>query len=191
VAAEPPADVQPIFYYDLGNPQCYLVAEQIMAVLPVVPEWEPVHAAALGIPVAELDRDAFARRAAELELQPLRWPPRWPPDTREVMLAATYAKRVGRAVAFSLAAFRQEFAGGRDLGDRDSVLIAAAAAEMHPAAVLKGIALRSVEDALAQACARASAAAVSSLPAIELADRLVEGDHALERAGALLAEVRA
>ena len=48
------------------------------------------------------------------------------------MLAATYAKQFGRAVAFSLAAFRQAFAGGRDLGDEITVLIAAAACEMHP-----------------------------------------------------------
>ena len=67
------------------------------------------------------------------------------------MLAATYAKQIGRAVAFSLAAFRQAFAGGRDLGDQDTVLIAAAACEMHPAAVLKGIRLRSVSAALDQA----------------------------------------
>ncbi len=33
---------QPVFYYELGSPACYLVAEQIMAELPVVPEWEPV-----------------------------------------------------------------------------------------------------------------------------------------------------
>ena len=53
------------------------------------------------------------------------------------MLVATYAKQVGRVVAYSMAAFRQAFAAGRDLGERDSVLIAAAAAEMHPAAVVK------------------------------------------------------
>ena len=62
------------------------------------------------------------------------------------MLAATYAKRIGRAVAFSLAAFRQAFAGGRDLGDEDTVLIAGAACEMHPTALLKGIELARHED---------------------------------------------
>ena len=67
------------------------------------------------------------------------------------MLAATYAKHIGRAVAFSLARFRQEFAGGRDLGDDSTVLIAAAACEMHPTAVLKGIGLRSVTDGLCRA----------------------------------------
>ena len=54
------------------------------------------------------------------------------------MLAATYAKWIGRGVAFSLAAFRQAFAAGRDLSERDNVLIAAAACEMHPTAVVKG-----------------------------------------------------
>ena len=71
------------------------------------------------------------------------------------MLAATYAKHIGRAVAFSLAAFRQAFAGGRDLGDEGTVLIAAAACEMHPTAVLKGIGLRSVTTALPTRGARA------------------------------------
>jgi predicted DsbA family dithiol-disulfide isomerase len=88
------------------------------------------------------------------------------------MLAATYAKRAGRAVAFSLAAFRQAFAGGRDLGDIDTVLIAAAACEIHPTAMLKGISLRSVGQALEHAGARARAAGVTSLPAIEIGGRV-------------------
>ena len=83
-----------------------------------------------------------SRQAKELGLQPLRWPSGWPPDTERAMLAATYAKRIGRGVAFSLAAFRQAFAGGRDLGDEDTVLIAGAACEMHPTALLKGIELQ-------------------------------------------------
>ena len=55
------------------------------------------------------------------------------------MRAATFAQKSGRAVAFSLAAFRQAFAGGRDLAETDNVLIAAAACELHPNAVLKAI----------------------------------------------------
>ncbi len=151
---------QAIFYYELGDPGCYLVAEQIGSVLPVVLEWEPVPAVANG---ALPDRAAVESSAIKLGLQPLRWPEPWPPDTALAMLAATYAKRVGRAVAFSLAAFRQAFAGGRDLGDRDTVLIAAAACELHPAALLKGVGLRSVSEALDQAAARARAAGVRSV----------------------------
>ncbi len=63
------------------------------------------------------------------------------------MRVATYAKSIGRTVPFVQAAFRQAFAGGTLLEDLDFVLIAAAACEMHPAAVLKGAELRSVERA--------------------------------------------
>ena len=82
------------------------------------------------------------------------------------MLAATYAKRIGRGVAFSLAAFRQTFAGGRDLGEKETVLIAGAACEMHPSALLKGIELRATADALAEATERARRRGVTELPAV-------------------------
>jgi 2-hydroxychromene-2-carboxylate isomerase len=157
---------QPVFYYDLGSPECYLAAEQVLTVLPVVPEWEPVLAGDLGLAPFEPDWESVERRALELGLQPVRRPPAWPPDTRTAMLAATYAKRIGRAVAFSLAAFRQAFAGGRDLGDKDTVLIAGAACEMHPTALLKGIALRSTAQTLAAAAQRARRDGVTQLPAV-------------------------
>ena len=177
------APTQPIFYYDLGSPRCYLLAERIMADLAEVPEWEPVLTAGLGITEAAPDRDALERLVGERGMQPLRWPHQWPPDARTAALAATYAKHIGRAVAFSLACFRQTFAGGRDLGDESTVLIAAAACEMHPSAVLKGIGLRSVTSGLDQACARARAAGVTQLPAIEVGDRLF---YELEDAAAAL-----
>lgn len=175
-------EVQPVFFYELGDPHCYLAAEQITSALGVVAEWEPVHAAALGLTSADPDREAIAERVGELGLQPLRWPAGWPPDTARAALAATYAKRTGRGVSFSLAAFRQAFAGGRDLGDDGTILIAAAACEMHPAAVLKGIALRSVQDALTAANRRAWAAGVDALPAIELDGQLFRGRGALRDA---------
>jgi len=172
----------PTFYYDLACPACYLAAERIMAALPVVPEWEPV----LWDPQPEPDRALIERVAAARGMQAVRWPDPWPPQTRTAMLAATYAKRIGRAVAFSLAAFRQAFAGGRDLGDENTVLIAAAACEMHPAAVLKGITMRSVADALELAGAGARAAGVSELPAVAVADRIFHGERAIEDAAAAL-----
>lgn len=160
---------QPVFYYDLGVPECYLAAERVLTA-PVgggpVPEFEPVLATELGAATAEPDREAIEHRAAELGIQPVRWPEAWPPDTRTAMLAATYAKRIGRAVAFSLAAFRQAFAGGRDLGEEDTVLIAGAACEMHPSALLKGIRLRSTAEALTDATERARAHGVTALPAV-------------------------
>ena len=174
-------DEQPVFYYDLGSPACYIVAERVMAELAVVPEWVPVTASGLVLGVtADPDREQIERVAREHELQPLRWPRAWPPQSEEAVLAATYASQIGRAVAFSLAAFRQAFAGGRDLGDRDTVLIAAAACEMHPMAVLKGIGLRSTRAALKAAVDRAAAAGVTALPAIAFGDEVFTGIGAIE-----------
>jgi 2-hydroxychromene-2-carboxylate isomerase len=178
---------QPVFYYDLGSVHCYLVAEEISSALGVVPEWEPVLGSALGLPAPAIDRGRVERLARLYELQPIRWPEAVAIDTRTAMLAATYAKQVGRAVAFSLAAFRQAFAGGRDLSQQDTVLIAAAACEMHPAAVLKAITMRSVSAALDRAQARAAAAGVRSLPAIQVSDQVFCGPTALNDATTLLA----
>jgi 2-hydroxychromene-2-carboxylate isomerase len=188
VAAALTPSTQPIFYYDLGNPRGYLLAERIMADLPVVPEWEPVLGSSIGIDEPEPDRAAIELEAAERTMQAMRWPSKWPPDGRKAALAATYAKHIGRAVAFSLACFRQTFAGGRDLGDEGTVLIAAAACEMHPTAVLKGIGLRSVTAGLDGAGARAVSAGVIALPAIGVGAQvfyeLEEATAALETAGA-------
>ncbi|MFZ1992871.1 MAG: DsbA family protein [Solirubrobacteraceae bacterium] len=186
-----PQPAQPVFYYDVGHAACYATAERIMAELPVVPEWEPVHGAAMGWTPPEPDPEALALDIAGHGLQPLRLPAAWPPDSELAMRVATYAKGGGRAVAFSLAAFRQVFAGGRDLGDEGTVLIAAAACEMHPTAVLKGARLRSVGAALDRAGERARRAGVSALPAIQVGSDVFQGDGALERAaGALAASVR-
>jgi 2-hydroxychromene-2-carboxylate isomerase len=176
---------QPVFYYDLGSPQCYIVAETIMAALPVVPEWKPVFGPEIvTAPQTTIDREQIEAQATTLELQRIRWPANWPPDTKHAMLAATYAKQIGRAVAFSLAAFRQTFAGGRDLGDENTVLIAGAACEMHPVALTKGIGLQSTAQALQDAIRRAQAAGVKTLPAIEIDGRTYEGAEAMALGGA-------
>ncbi len=100
------------------------------------------------------------------------------------MRAATYAKSIGRVVPFAQAAFRQAFAGGHSLGETDHVLIAAAACEMHPAAVLRGAGLRSVERELEAATARAAGAGIIDVPAVRVGERVFVGEHALERAAA-------
>jgi 2-hydroxychromene-2-carboxylate isomerase len=145
------------FHFDLAWPQAYVVAEERLDA-----EWVPVRiepSFRCAEEVAAL-REDVERAAAARGLLPVRWPEPFPADTDWAMLVATYAKQIGRAVAFSLAAFRQAFAGGRDLGDRDTVLIAAAACEMHPAAVMKGAALRSTRERLERATAEALAGGV-------------------------------
>ena len=162
-----------------------------MHVLPELPEWVPVQIGSVGaFRCAEEEliyREDVEARARRYELQPVRWPDPFPADTEWAMLAATYAKQIGRGVAFSLAAFRQAFAGGRDLSLRENVLIAAAACEMHPTALIKGAELGSIATRLKDATAAAAAAGVVDVPAVQVGDRVFHGDRELEKAAGALA----
>ena len=191
------------FYFDLASPLAYLAAERVLHVLPAPAEWTPVLARelpgadTLDVFRCQSEHDVFraelARRAEQLRLQPLRWPDPFPFDSALAMRVATYAKSIGRAVPFAQAAFRQAFAGGRSLADPDNVLIAAAACEMHPAAVLRGAELRSVTEQLAAATEDAAAAGVTDVPAVVIGGtqagdlgRAFTGDRCLEEAAAHL-----
>jgi 2-hydroxychromene-2-carboxylate isomerase len=166
----------PVFFYDVGSPWCWLAGERAHEVLGVVPVWQPV---LLSAP-EDVDRDAVERAAAAQGLPEVRWPEPFPFDSELAMRAATFAKQTGRAVAFSLAAMRQAFAAGRDLSVPDNVLIAAAACELHPRAVLAGVETRTVRDALPTA----ESLGIERLPAVRVGDRLVEGPDAPELAAA-------
>lgn len=135
----------------MGSPWCWIAGEQVNHALGVVPEWVPVHVE----DGEEVDRAEVEAAAARHSLSAVRWPATFPFDSRTAMLAATFAKQSGRVVAYSLAAMRQAFAAGRDLSETDNVLIAAAACEIHPRALLKGVEMRSVQAALAEATAGA------------------------------------
>jgi 2-hydroxychromene-2-carboxylate isomerase len=187
---------QPTFYYDLGSPYAYLAAERISAVLPVVPAWQPILLGGIWKRTGSGSWSLTERRAggmAEVEsrardngLQPVRWPDPWPTSTLTAMRAAIFAQGTGRAVAFSLAAFRQAFAAGRDLSVTDNVLIAAAACELHPNAVLKGIESRSVKQRLIEATEEAADRGVVGVPTVAMGDELFWGDDRLEEAAAAL-----
>jgi 2-hydroxychromene-2-carboxylate isomerase len=182
------------FYFDLQSPLAYLAAERVLHVLPGPAEWQPVlerelpggqdYDAFRCEREREVFREELGRRARALELQPLRWPEPFPFDSEPAMRAATYAKSIGRVVPFAQAAFRQAFAGGRDLSQTDNVLIAAAACEMHPAALLRGIELRSVAAQLSTATSEAARAGVTAVPAIVVDGAVFEGERAIERAAA-------
>jgi 2-hydroxychromene-2-carboxylate isomerase len=112
----------------------------------------------------------------------VRWPDPFPFDSSFAMRVATYARSIGRAVAFAQAAFRQAYAGGRNLAEPDNVLIAAAACEMHPRAVLAGARLRSTDGELRVQTVRAARAGVRTVPAVLVDDHVFAGEAALERA---------
>jgi 2-hydroxychromene-2-carboxylate isomerase len=195
--------VDAAFYFDLASPLAYLAAERVLQVVPGPLEWRPVLAREL--PGAEtfesfrceaevqVFRADVQRRAEELGMQPMRWPEPFPFDSALAMRVATYAKGIGRVVPFAQAAFRQAFAAGRSLSDTDTVLIAAAACEMHPQAILRGAELRSVREQLAATTEEAARAGVSDVPAVltdlrSVGRRVLVGERTLEEAGELLAD---
>lgn len=193
-----PEPEHPCLYFDLASAEAYLSVERILGLMPVAVEWVPVRARDLvhavapeGLRCAEEEaiwRVELERLARERGLQPLRWPPELPFDSETVLRAATFAKSIGKGVAFTQAAFRQAYAGGGDLTSPDTVVIAAAACEMHPRAVLAALDQRSVAAALDRATAQARQRGLLSVPAIWTPPqggapaRVFHGDDQLEAA---------
>jgi 2-hydroxychromene-2-carboxylate isomerase len=190
---------RPLFFYDLGSPYAYLAAERLSALFAEArrepPEWRPI---LLGGLFKRFGRESWAngpdrdagirevqRRASAYGLPPLSWPEPFPPNTLVAMRAATYAKEIGRAPSFSLAAFRQAFAAGRDLTKPDNVLLAAAAAEMHPRAVLSAVERNSVKRTLREATELAGDLGVRGVPSVVVGEQVFWGDDRLEEAAAL------
>jgi 2-hydroxychromene-2-carboxylate isomerase len=191
---------RPVFYYDFNSPYAWLAAERVNSALPVPPVWQPVsfghilratgrepwsfHEPSKSEGIAEIER-----RAAERGLPAPRWLDDWPVGTYSLLplRAAIFAQQTGRVVSFSLAAFRQFFAAGRRLDDLDNVLIAAAASELHPRAVSKGVESGSVKDGLRAATERALELGVVGVPTIAVGGELFWGDDRLEEAAAALA----
>jgi len=169
-------------------------------VLPIPPVWQPVsfghilratghepwslHEPTRSEGIAEVER-----RAGERGLPAPRWIEGWPVATYSLLplRAAIFAQQAGRALSFSLAAFRQFFAAGRTLTELDNVLIAAAASELHPRAVTKGIESQTVKDALRTATDEAIALGVVGVPTVAIGSELFWGDDRLEEAAAAIA----
>lgn len=177
---------EPAFYFDLSSPAAYLAAERVLRVMPVATPWVPVLERELGgRPQQPADRGEIERRAAAAGLQPLRWPDPFPFDGEPALLAATYARSIGRVVPYALAAFRQAFAGGHALDSDDAVVIAGAACEMHPKALLKGASTRATREALARETTLAAERGVTETPAVWIPGAgSFTGADCLERAAA-------
>jgi 2-hydroxychromene-2-carboxylate isomerase len=184
------------FYFDLGSPYAYLTAERISGLFTDAeleqPEWQPI---LLGGLFQHFGRDSWAngpgredgiaaveRRAADYGLPALVWPDPWPGNTLFAMRAATFAKQTGRTVSFALAAFRQAFAAGRDLSEPDNVLLAAAACELHPNALLKAAGTNGVKNALREATEQAAELGVIGVPSLLVGEEVFWGDDRLEEA---------
>ena len=187
-----------VFHYDFNSPYSYLAAERISSLFAEAeaeqPEWKPISFGHI-VQANEktpwsfaddrsADFEEIARRARERGLPEVRYLEGWPTETYTLLplRAATYAKEAGRVVSFSLAAFRQHFAAGRDLSELDNVLIAAAACELHPKAVSKGIESEGVKRRLREATEEAMELGVTGVPTVAVGQELFWGDDRLEEA---------
>src|SRR3954447_3632720 len=192
-------DARPVFYYDFNSPYAWLAAERVNHVLPVPPVWQPVsfghilqasgrRPVSFDEPTKSEGMAEVEHRAAERGLPAPRWRDDWPVGTYSLLplRAAVFAAGTGRVVSFSLAAFRQFFAAGRTLAELDNVLIAAAASELHPRAVTKGIESQSVKDSLRAATEEALELGVVGVPTVAVGSELFWGDDKLEEAAAAL-----
>jgi 2-hydroxychromene-2-carboxylate isomerase len=186
----------PVFYFDLGSPYAYLAAERVNARFAEAgaqpPEWQPI---LLGGLFKRFGRDSWAngpgrdeglreceRRAQAYGLPPIRWPDPFPGNSLLAMRAATFAKEIGRTVSFSLAGFRQAFAAGRDLSQPDNVLLAAAASELHPRALLAAVERDAIKTRLREATEEAGDRGVQGVPSLLVADQVFWGDDRLDDA---------
>jgi 2-hydroxychromene-2-carboxylate isomerase len=176
-------------YYDLGSPYAYLAVERAERVLGAAPELRPVllgaifaarghgswaHTSARAENVAEIER-----RAAAYGLQPVRWPPGWPPNTLAAMRAAVWARRSGRGDPFAHAAFHRAFAAGDDLADVGVLAEVAASVGLPGDELEAAIAAPDVKDELRERTDAALALGVRGVPTIALDGRLLFGDDAM------------
>ena len=189
---------QATFYFDLGSPYAYLVAERLAEVLPEPVAWQPVSLGGLfkangrsswglGDParrqegMVEVESRARALRAparalarAVAEQLPVR-------DARR-----TFAFQQGRGREFTVRAFRHAFQQGHDLGVPERVLDVAAEVGLDPHALEAASSDPDVKQALRAATDAAHELGVFGVPTVAVGDELFWGDDRLQDAVAAL-----
>jgi 2-hydroxychromene-2-carboxylate isomerase len=189
---------QVTFYFDLGSPYAYLMAERLPDLLDEPVDWQPV---ALGALFKMNGRSSWAlgderrrkegmaeveRRAREYGLAPVRWPEQWPTNYLMAMRAATFAFAAGRGRDFTRQAFRDAFQRGHDLSLPELVLEAAERAGLDPREVRGATQAAEIKGALRDATDAAHALGVIGVPTIAIDGETFWGDDRLEDAAAEL-----
>lgn len=187
---------QATFYFDLGSPYAYLMAERLPDVFDEPVEWQPV---ALGALFKMNGRSSWAlgdqhgrqegmaeveRRARDYGLPPVRWPQKWPTSYLMAMRAATFAFAAGRGREFTRQAFRDAFQRGHDLSIPAQVLDAAARAGLDPREVQSATQEPHIKQALREATDAAYALGVIGVPTIAIDGVTFWGDDRLQDAAA-------
>jgi 2-hydroxychromene-2-carboxylate isomerase len=189
---------QATFYFDLGSPYAYLMAERLPDVVDEPVEWQPV---ALGALFKMNGRSSWAlgdqhgrqegmaeveRRARDYGLPPVRWPQKWPTNYLMAMRAATFAFAAGRGREFTRQAFRDAFQRGHDLSLPEQVLEAAERAGLDPREVQSATQEPHIKQALRDATEAAHALGVIGVPTVAVDGLAFWGDDRLEDAAAQL-----
>lgn len=182
---------RPVLYFDLASPYAYLAVERAAGILGEEPELQPVLVGAIfgyrgwGSWAGTEDRE---RNVAEVERRarayglPLTWPPQWPVNSLLAQRAAVVAQRAGRLSPYAHAAYRAHFGAGRDLGDPEVVLDAAATAGLERETTARAVEDPEVKAALRTATDEAYASGVMGVPSIRVRGHVLWGDDRLETA---------
>jgi 2-hydroxychromene-2-carboxylate isomerase len=183
------------FYFDLASPYSYLGAERVDGLFAAAglapPTWRPILFGGL---LKDLDRTPWGltdererhfaiieERAAAYGLPPLAWPDPSPANSLAAMRAATVAAAHGRTRDFALAAFREAFVNGRDLGTAETIADAAGACGLR-AEIEAGITAPETKAAVRAATEEAARVGLEGVPTVALGPDLFWGDDRLEEA---------
>jgi 2-hydroxychromene-2-carboxylate isomerase len=186
------------FYFDLGSPYAYLVAERLAEVLPEPVAWQPVSLGGLfkangrsswglGDPAGRQEgMTEVERRAHAYGLPTVRWPDPWPSNYLLAMRACVFAFELGRGREFAVQAFRHAFRDGHDLGVDERVLEVAGEVGLDPRAVEAATGDPNVKQALRAATDAAHELGVFGVPTIAVGNELFWGEDRLADAAAAL-----
>ncbi len=186
--SRPTGGPRPAFFFDLGCPFSYLVAERVERVLGDI-AWIPT-AGALLRQGAPWSHPAAVRARAETlavgQRVPLVWPDSFPAETPAALRAAAHAGELGAGSRFALAASRLAFCGGFDLEDPEILAEAAAAAGIGLEDCLRAAGDPRRDEELRATARGLLSRGVRRLPAIRIGRDFFDGDGALAEAAASL-----
>lgn len=175
------APVHAVFYFDFLSPEAFLASGQV-ARLAAIPgahlTWEPVltsHLQGSGPPVP--DWEALREQARRWNRR-LKVPPRFPFDSRPLLLAAVFVReRSGQETMIAMAhrIWRQIWEEGRDPENLDTAAAAGKEVAIPPSILLHGAADPSTGQVLDRLTSRAAARGVRTVPALFVEGSLYSG----------------
>ena len=182
------------FYYDLGSPYAYLLADRIDLAFDTSIEvrWEPVLLGGIfkhngRSSWAETPKRAdgmaeIAARAAARGMEPFNYAEPWTNNGLTAMRADVYAHATGSGRRFATEAFRVQFNEALPLSDPENIELAAHRAGLDPGDTLAATQDPLVKQKLIDNTQAAIDAGAIGVPTIVVGDQAFFGDDQLEAA---------